>query len=102
MANGHGGSRAGAGRPKGVGLPSGAVRAIQAAAVVDELDPQGQEAIGVILEVMRKPTRHAMSRLGAARELLDRRRGKPAQQVQVSGHLSLVDLVEASGLKADE
>jgi len=64
------------------------VAAIRAARRADADDPTADEALGIVLAVMRgRYRRHAMARLSAARELLDRRRGRPAQAVQIEGEL---------------
>jgi hypothetical protein len=42
---------------------------------------------------MRRPSRYALARLAAARELLDRRRGRPMQGIKLSGKLTLAQLL---------
>jgi hypothetical protein len=69
------------------------VKAIRAAKLADDKDPQADEALGVILDVMRRPSRYALARLAAARELLDRRRGRPMQGIKLSGKLTLAQLL---------
>jgi len=84
-------------RPKGVReyLPRGMRQAIEAAKHADLSDPEAQEAMGVILEVMRaeRPGRHAMARLKAATTRLAYARGLPVQPVKHSGSVSLLDLL---------
>lgn len=97
---GSGGKRRGAGRPAGVSesLPRGAVGAIHAANLAEEHDPLAQEAVGVLLAIMRGQVRFgAMSRLGAARDLLDRRRGKAVQPEKHDGEVVHRVVIERAG-----
>lgn len=106
---GSGGKRKGAGRPKGSKhvLPRGAVAAILAARRSHAEDPNAAEAEGFILQIMRGTIRtNTVTRLGAARDVLDRRIGKPTQVVEHQGDVTIkvvtgVPQVEPEGSDGD-
>ena len=81
-------------------LPRGAVKAIKCFRKAAEHDAAADEAMGVVLAVMRGDVgyrgRHIGEKLRAAIYVREDRVGKPVQRVKVSGTLSLVDMVAES------
>ncbi len=72
MADGHGGKRKGAGRPRGVNSRRSAVMS-------EILGDDAQEAIALLRLFMRDPKQTARLRKDCAIELLDRAIGRPTQ-----------------------
>lgn len=62
------------------GVPNRATASIRAAAA-----EYSQEALATLVEVMRDAAAGAPARVGAAREILDRAHGKPAQAITGEG-----------------
>lgn len=79
---GHGGRRAGAGRP--AGAQNRATK--EAGARLSELaQARAEDALAVLAEVMADKEQTGSARIAAANALLDRGFGRPGQAVQVEG-----------------
>lgn len=77
---GHGGRRAGAGRP--AGSPNRATK--EAGARLSELaQARAEDALAVLAEVMQDETQTGSARIAAATALLDRGFGRPGQAMQI-------------------
>jgi hypothetical protein len=64
----------------------------------EDLDPQANEAVGIVLGIMRGTIRgrHLSTRLNAALAVLYQYRGRPAQKTELEAGDKLVDLINRS------
>jgi len=93
VANGHGGKRNGAGRPRGVNSRRGL-------AIEGDWESDAKEAMALIRQFMQDTKLPARLRFDCAREILDRRIGRPPQHKTVDATVSILKGYE--GISPDD
>ena len=83
MNNGRGGRRRGAGRPPGARNKATLAREAGAKSLTELAREKTERALDVLESIMNDETAPASVRVTAAKALLDRAHGRPAQEVRV-------------------
>lgn len=84
VANGHGGRRPGAGRPKG-STGSKSLRTIIREKAIEEAGDDAKYALGLFVDSARDEKLELAMRLMCGKEVMDRVWGKPTQRQEHSG-----------------
>ena len=83
MNNGRGGRRRGAGRPTGARNKATLARGAGAKSLTELAQEHSENALEVLVSIMNDENASASVRLSAAKTLLDRAHGRPAQRLSV-------------------